>query len=115
MSKIYMDALNFEVKAIETFLGYKFEGSTIEDKQIFADRYKEERKAWTSEMLDEMHVEYVTSMKHEFYTFEDVKNSNAEDKESSHSLYHYVVECGFQICKKCGEAEGSLEEYCSGK
>ena len=53
-------------------------------------------------------------MEHDFYTLADVENASEYDKESSHSLYYYVVECGFQICKRCGEADGGLKEYCRG-
>lgn len=59
MEQGQLDALNFEVKAIETFLGYEFKGVSIEDKQVFASKYKEERRAWTSNMLDEAYVQYV--------------------------------------------------------
>ncbi|MEK4025432.1 hypothetical protein [Sporosarcina sp. FSL W7-1283] len=54
-----LQALNFEVKAIETFLGYKFEGETNEDKKLFADKHKEERRAYTSALMEDMYNEYV--------------------------------------------------------
>lgn len=56
-----LQALNFEVKAIETFLGYEFKGESIEDKQEFAAKYKEERKAWTTNMLEEAYVEWMAT------------------------------------------------------
>lgn len=51
-------ALNFEIKAIETFLGIKFEGSTTKDKQAFVDRYKQERLEVTSELLRQGFEDY---------------------------------------------------------
>lgn len=54
-------------------------------------------------------------MKHEFYTFKDFEHLTPEQKEETHTTYYYVVECGFQICKKCGQAEGTLEKVCAVK
>lgn len=51
---------------------------------------------------------------HNFYTADDFKDDDAIDYDSTNSTYHYVVECGFQICKDCGDAEGSLQKYCTG-
>jgi len=51
MEKWQLDALNFEVKAIETFLGIKFEGKTIADKQTFVSKYKNKRREATKELL----------------------------------------------------------------
>lgn len=62
MEKWQLDALNFEVKAIETFLGIKFEGETIEDKQMFVSAYKDKRREATKELL--------------IQSYEDLKNQD---------------------------------------
>ncbi len=62
MEKWQLDALNFEVKAIETFLGIKFEGETMEDKQMFVSAYKDKRREATKELL--------------LQSYEDLKNQN---------------------------------------
>lgn len=49
MENWQLDALNFEVKAIETFLGFKFEGETVEEKQVFVAAHKDKRVEVTSE------------------------------------------------------------------
>lgn len=59
MEKWQLDSLNFEVKAIETFLGYKFEGETTEDKQSFVAKHKDKRVEVTSEMLKQAYEEHV--------------------------------------------------------
>lgn len=59
MEKWQLDALNFEVKAIETFLGYKYEGVTVEDKQLFVDKHRDKRVEVTSEMLKQAYEDYV--------------------------------------------------------
>lgn len=51
MEKWQLDALNFEVKAIETFLGIAFEGETVEQKQEFVAAHKDKRTDVTSELL----------------------------------------------------------------
>ncbi|MGE7092560.1 hypothetical protein ACQKII_14165 [Lysinibacillus sp. NPDC048646] len=59
MEKWQLDALNFEVKAIETFLGFKFEGETIEEKQEFVAAHKDKRTEVTSELLRQAYEDYV--------------------------------------------------------
>lgn len=59
MEKWQLDALNFEVKAIETFLGYKFEGKTIEDKQVFVTKHKDKRVDVTIKMLKQTYEDHV--------------------------------------------------------
>lgn len=51
--------------------------------------------------------------KHDFYTVDDFKDK-AMYQEDRNTTQYYVVECGFQICKKCGLAEGDLREFCNG-
>lgn|GEM_PF-4439186 len=62
MEKWQLGALNFEVKAIETFLGIKFEGETIVDKQMFVSTYKDKRREATKELL--------------IQSYEDLKNQD---------------------------------------
>jgi len=59
MEKWQLDALNFEVKAIETFLGIKFEGETVEDKQTFVSTYKDKRRETTKELLKQSFEEFI--------------------------------------------------------
>lgn len=53
------DYLNFNLKAIETFLGIEFKGTTYEDKKAFVEEHHEERVRVTTKMMDEMHDEFV--------------------------------------------------------
>jgi len=53
-------------------------------------------------------------LKHKLYTFKDFEHMTWEEKETN-QIYYYVVECGFQICKVCGQAEGDLKKECLGK
>lgn len=62
MEKWQLDALNFEVKAIETFLCYKFEGETVEEKQAFVAKHKDKRVEVTSEMLKQAYEDHVKNM-----------------------------------------------------
>lgn len=62
MEKWQLDALNFEVKAIETFLGITFEGETIGDKQMFVSAHKDKRRETTNELL--------------IQSYEDLKNQD---------------------------------------
>lgn len=50
---------NFEVKAIETFLGIPFEGRTMEDKEIFVEKHRAERVKFTTQLLKEAYEESV--------------------------------------------------------
>ena len=55
-------ALNFEVKATETILGIKFEGTSLKEKQAFAEKHKKDRVAATAELLRQSHEEYTRDM-----------------------------------------------------
>ncbi|QGG51587.1 hypothetical protein [Lysinibacillus pakistanensis] len=59
MEKWELDALNFEVKAIETFLSIKFEGETVEDKKTFVSAHKDKRTEVTRELLRQSYEEQV--------------------------------------------------------
>lgn len=54
-----VDVINFEVKAIETFLGIKFTGNTIKDKQRFIDDHVDERRRVTSELMAQGYQDYI--------------------------------------------------------
>lgn len=58
MDKAHLDALNFEVKAIETFLGYAFTGETTEEKQAFVEKHRNKRVEVTSELLRQSYLDY---------------------------------------------------------
>lgn len=58
MEKWQLDALNFEVKAIETFLGITFEGETVEQKQEFVVVHKDKRTEVTSKLLRTAYEDY---------------------------------------------------------
>ena len=51
-------ALSFEVKAIESILGIKFEGTTLKEKQAFAEKHKAERIAVTGQLLHQAYIEH---------------------------------------------------------
>jgi len=51
-------ALNFNVKAIETFLGVMFQGSTIQDKEKFVAEYHAKRVEVTDKLMQEGFEEY---------------------------------------------------------
>lgn len=55
-------ALNFEAKAIETFLGIKFEGTSLKEKQAFVARHKKDRIAVTAELLHQSYEDYQKDM-----------------------------------------------------
>ena len=57
-------ALNFEVRAIETLLGIKFEGTTLKEKQSFAEKHKSDRIALTAELLRQSHENYMKDQAH---------------------------------------------------
>lgn len=59
MEKWQLDALNFEVKVIETFLGFKFEGETVEEKHLFVGAHRDKRVEVTSEKLKQAYESYV--------------------------------------------------------
>lgn len=59
MEKWQLEALNFQVKAIETFLGLKFEGKSVEEKQAFVSEHKDKRTEITSELLRQSYEELV--------------------------------------------------------
>ena len=54
--------LNFNVKAIETFLGIKFEGSSGEDKEEFVRKHREERVKETNRIMEEEYKEYMENL-----------------------------------------------------
>lgn len=51
MKNSQIEALNFKVKSIETFLGVIFKGKTISEKQVFVEKHWEERVLFTDELL----------------------------------------------------------------
>ena len=51
--------LNFNVKAIETFLGVKFQGSTIQDKEDFVAEYHVKRVETTTKLMKDAYEEYI--------------------------------------------------------
>ena len=51
--------LNFNVGAIETFLGIKFEGSTMQDKEKFVAEYHAKRVETTNKLMQEGYEDYV--------------------------------------------------------
>lgn len=54
-----VDVINFEVKAIETFLGIKFTGGTMEDKQKFVKDHVNDRRKATSELMAQGYQDYI--------------------------------------------------------
>lgn len=57
-------ALNFEVKAIESILGIKFEGTTLKEKQVFVAEHKQERIEATSQLLGQEFEHYTKDKEH---------------------------------------------------
>jgi hypothetical protein len=51
--------LNFNVKAIETFLGVTFEGSTMQDKEKFVAEYHDKRVETTTKLMQESYEDYI--------------------------------------------------------
>lgn len=47
--------LNFNIKLTEQLFNVKFEGTTLEEKEVFYAQYKEQREAATAKILTEMH------------------------------------------------------------
>lgn len=47
--------LNFNIKLTEQLFNVKFEGTTLEEKEVFYAQYKEKREAATSKILAEMY------------------------------------------------------------
>lgn len=45
--------LNFRIKAIETFLGIKFQGSTVLDKEEFVSEHHAKRVEVTTKLMKE--------------------------------------------------------------
>ena len=52
-------ALNFNVKAIETFLGVTFQGSTTQDKEKFVAEYHAKRVETTTKLMKEGYEDYI--------------------------------------------------------
>lgn len=61
--------LNFNAKAIETFLGIKFQGSTVQDKEKFVAEYHVKRVEATTKLMKEGYEDYVKRTKQ----FEDAE------------------------------------------
>lgn len=51
--------LNFNIKAIETYLGIKFDGMGMVDKEIFFNKHHEERVKVTSKLMADAYYEYI--------------------------------------------------------
>jgi hypothetical protein len=51
--------LNFNVKAIETFLNINFKGYTIQDKEDFVAEHHAKRVEATTQLMKEGYEEYV--------------------------------------------------------
>ena len=60
MEKSQLEALNFKVKSIETFLGIPFQGETITDKNVFVVQHWDERVRVTDKLLRDSYEEYVS-------------------------------------------------------
>lgn len=59
MEKWQLEGINFEIKAIETFLGIKFEGESLEQKIAFIAEHKEKRLEVTGDLLRKAYVDYL--------------------------------------------------------
>lgn len=55
-----LEALNFKVKSIETFLDIPFQGISIADKQDFVAQHWEERVKVTDKLLSDSYEEYLS-------------------------------------------------------
>ncbi|MBX8946051.1 hypothetical protein [Lysinibacillus sp. K60] len=55
--------LNFNIQLTEQLFNLKFEGTSLEDKEVFVERYRGRRDAAVDQILSEMHDEYLNRSK----------------------------------------------------